>query len=67
MLILYYKMLTDSLNWVHEQLQRDDIKQTHKATRFNNFIVYGIAALVPTLVAAGLYLLFFFVLVDRLV
>jgi len=64
---LYYKMITDSLNWVHWQLQEENIKNTHKPTRLNNFIIYGIATLLPTIVFAGLFLFVFSVLLERVV
>jgi len=67
LLALYFKMLTDSLNWVHDQLQEDNVKSTYKPTKFNNIVIYGVAALFPTLVFAGLYLLVFHVLLERLV
>jgi len=63
LLALYYKMLTSSLDWVHGQLQTEDIKKRHNPTMFNNFIIYAIAALLPTLALAGLYLLIFYVLI----
>ncbi|MCL2190703.1 MAG: hypothetical protein FWB79_01800 [Treponema sp.] len=64
---LYYKMLTDSLNWVHWQLQDDGIRNMGKPTRLSRFIAYVIAALFPTIVFAGLYLLVFMVLLERMV
>jgi len=67
LLLLYYKMLTDSLNWVYCQLQEENIKNTHKPTRLNNFIIYGIATLLPTIVFAGLFLFVFWVLLERVV
>ena len=63
---LYYKMLTDSFNWVYGQLQQEDIKKTYRPTRLNNLAIYGLAALLPTIVFAGLYLLIFYVLLERL-
>ncbi|MCL2599631.1 MAG: hypothetical protein FWD88_00410 [Treponema sp.] len=63
LLALYCKMLTGSLDWVHGQLQEDDLRN---ATKANRLAAYGIAALLPTLVFAGLYLLVFHALPERL-
>jgi len=49
---LYHKIFTDSINWVHRQLQEEP-------PSFSEFIAYAIATLFSTIVFVGLYLLVF--------
>lgn len=57
LLIVYYKMLTGLLNAAYAAI-KEGIKGGYKASKINNFIVYGITALLVTAIFFVLYFVF---------
>jgi len=58
LLFIYYKMITGSINWLHDELKKDvykeiDSKQTQKFNRF----IYALFALIPTVIYGGIFFL----------